>query len=128
MNEHALRGFSYNGAFYAGMEPNSYTWQSVPVGNWAARLDFKTWSNTSSSGHLVCYCTSQNDGQRYCLSAFRPVNGSRRYAPKDGVIDFSVKDLEGGLSMLSVGTTGKGTPSWRGAERIATDAGSSSTE
>lgn len=47
MNEHALRAFSYNGALNADMEPSSYTWQLVPVGNWAACLDFKTWSNTS---------------------------------------------------------------------------------
>ncbi|HEI9711391.1 TPA: hypothetical protein SLN25_002735 [Serratia marcescens] len=42
MNESVLRAFSYNGALDAGMDPGSYAWQSVPVGDWAARLDSKS--------------------------------------------------------------------------------------
>ncbi|CAI1053153.1 hypothetical protein [Serratia entomophila] len=122
MNESVLRAFSYNGALDAGMEPGSYVWESVPVGDWAARLDFKIWSNTTSSGHLVCYFTSLDDGQRYRLSAFRPKNGSRRYTPKDGGIDFSVRELDGREFLLNVGTTRKGTPAWLGAEFFDTGA------
>lgn len=33
MNESVLRAFSFNGALDAGMDPGSYAWQSVPVGD-----------------------------------------------------------------------------------------------
>ncbi|HEJ7121842.1 hypothetical protein FHU12_4144 [Serratia marcescens] len=121
MNESVLRAFSYNGALDAGMDPGSYAWQSVPVGDWAARLDFKVWSNTTSSGHLVCYFTSLDDGQRYRLSAFRPKNGSRRYTPKDGGIDFSEAGLDGQVFLLNVGKTRNGTSAWLGAEFLERD-------
>ncbi|KPW49891.1 MULTISPECIES: hypothetical protein [Pseudomonas syringae group] len=111
------RAMSYNAAVEAGLEPRTYEFKNVPEGVWAARLDFKVWSNKSAAGHLRCYFTSHADNSRYLLSAFRPTQpGSRRYSPKDDGIDFSQPGLNGQSFLLEVGRTAKGTVSWIGAE------------
>ncbi|WP_426154176.1 hypothetical protein [Pseudomonas sp. DC3000-4b1] len=115
--EDSRRALSYKAAVEAGLELQSYAWADVPEGKWDARLDFKVWSNNTAAGHLVCYFTSLNDGNRYRLSAFRaskPVD--RCYTPKDGIIDFSSQGLNGQKFSLTVGRTAKSQVSWLAAE------------
>lgn len=111
----ALRAWSYNAAVKAGLDLQSYAWSDIPVGTWTARLDFKVWSNKTSTGHLVCYFTSLVDERRYRLSAFRPSSGSRRYTPKDGSVDFSTLEPDGKTFLISVGKTSKGGATWLAA-------------
>ena len=111
------RALSYNAAVEAGLELGSYEYKDVPEGVWAARLDFKVWSNQTAAGNLRCYFTSLADNRRYLLSAFRPKQpGSRRYSPKDDGIDFSSTGLNGQTFLLEVGRNAKGNVSWIGAE------------
>ncbi len=115
--EDTRRALTYNAAVDAGLNPRDYGWKEVPEGTWAARLDFKTWSNATAIGHLVCYFTALSDGKRYRLSAFRPGGSSRyRYTPKDGGIDFSQRDLDGRTFLLTVGRTRQGGATWLAAE------------
>jgi hypothetical protein len=117
MEEDTRRALSYNAAVEAGLEICSYEYENVPEGVWAARLDFKVWSNQTAAGHLRCYFTSLADDCRYLLSAFRPKQpGSRRYSPKDDCIDFSQPGLNGQTFLLEVGRSAKGKVSWIGAE------------
>ncbi|MCL1618479.1 hypothetical protein [Ralstonia pseudosolanacearum] len=116
-NENTRRAWTYNAAVDAGLDPRAYAWEGIPEGTWPARLDFKTWSNTTAAGHLVCYFTALSDGQHYRLSAFRPGGDSRyRYTPKDGGIDFSQRDLDGQTFLLTVGRNTKGGATWLAAE------------
>ncbi|MEB0223607.1 hypothetical protein [Pseudomonas sp. 10S4] len=111
------RAWSYNAAVEAGLEPRSYAYTDIPEGTWAARLDFKVWSNKTAGGHLVCYFTSLVDDCRYRLSVFRPRQPAGRfYTPKDGGIDFSQPGLDGQTFLVDVGRTAKGDVSWLGAE------------
>lgn len=115
--EDTRRAWSYNAAVDAGFEPQQYAWKDIPDGTWAARLDFKTWSDKSTVGHLVCYFTAISDGRRYRLSAFRPGGESRyRYTPKDDGIDFSQPGLDGRCFIVTVGKTAKGGTTWLAAE------------
>lgn len=115
--ENKRRAWSYNAAVGAGLEPQSYAWADIPEGTWSARLDFKTWSNNTAAGHLVCYFTSLVDGRRYRLSAFRQNSANAQcYTPKDGGIDFSRSGLDAQTFLVTVGRTKKGTLSWLGAE------------
>jgi len=117
MEEDARRALSYNAAIEVGLELSSYEYKNAPEGVWAARLDFKVWSNQTAAGHLRCYFTSHADNCRYLLSAFRPKQpGSRRYSPKDDGIDFSRPGLNGQSFLLEVGRNAKGNVSWIGAE------------
>jgi hypothetical protein len=110
------RALAYDAAVDAGLEPRSYAWQGIPLGTWAGRLDFKTWSNTTAQGHLVCYFAAASDGRRYRLSAFRS-GTSYRYTPHDGGIDFSEPGLDGCRFLLTVGGTGQKGVVWLAAER-----------
>lgn len=111
------RAWSYKGAVDAGFEPQSYSWKDVPTGTWAARLDFKAWSDKTSTGCLGCYFTSLIDGCRYQLSAFRPHRSTaRRYSPADDGIDFSQPGLDGQTFLLEVGKTANGKTKWLSAE------------
>jgi hypothetical protein len=115
--EDTRRAWSYNAAVEAGLEPQSYGWTDIPEGTWAARLDFKAWSNKTAAGHLVCFFTTLVDGRRYRLSAFRPSQSSeRRYTPKDGGIDFSSPGLDKQIFLVTVGRTAKGSATWLAAE------------
>ncbi|MCK9747109.1 hypothetical protein LT699_10935 [Pseudomonas syringae pv. syringae] len=117
MEDDLRRALSYNAAVEAGLEPRSYEYKNVPEGVWAARLDFKVWSDRTAAGHLRCYFTSLADNCRYLLSAFRPKQpGSRRYSPDDDGIDFSQQGLNGQIFLLEVGRNSKGNVSWIGAE------------
>lgn len=117
MEDDPRRALSYNAAVEAGLEPRSYEYKNVPEGVWAARLDFKVWSDRTAAGHLRCYFTSLADNCRYLLSAFRPKQpGSRRYSPDDDGIDFSQQGLNGQIFLLEVGRNAKGNVSWIGAE------------
>ncbi|AZR29183.1 hypothetical protein NX80_023020 (plasmid) [Xanthomonas vasicola pv. arecae] len=115
--EDTRRAWSYNAAVEAGLDPQSYAWNDIPEGTWAARLDFKVWSNKTAAGHLVCCFTSLVDGRRYRLSAFRPnQTAGRCYTPKDGGIDFSRPGLDGQTFQVTVGRTTKGSATWLAAE------------
>lgn len=115
--EDTRRAWSYNAAVEAGLDPQSYAWTDIPEGTWAARLDFKVWSNKTAAGHLVCYFTALADGRRYRLSAFRSKQPSdRRYTPKDGGVDFSRSGLDGQTFQVTVGRTTKGSATWLAAE------------
>jgi hypothetical protein len=117
MEDDSRRALSYSAAVEAGLEPRSYEYKNVPEGVWAARLDFKVWSDRTAAGHLRCYFTSLADNCRYLLSAFRPKEpGSRRYSPDDDGIDFSQHGLSGQIFLLDVGRNAKGNVSWIGAE------------
>ncbi|MHB2250566.1 hypothetical protein ACX64O_27385 [Pseudomonas fitomaticsae] len=117
MEEVNRRALSYNAAVEAGLKLSSYEYENVPEGVWAARLDFKVWSNQTAAGNLRCYFTSLADNCRYLLSAFRSKqSGSRRYSPKDDGIDFSQPGLDGQTFLLEVGRNAKGNVSWIGAK------------
>ena len=116
MAEEAKRGLTYDMALREGFEPGEYDWKNIPEGTWPARLDFKIWSNKSKVGHLVWYMTSLDNSQRYRLSAFRQGDGTTRYTPKDGGIDFSEKGLEGHIFLVTTVTTSKGGSTWVAAE------------
>ncbi|MBT0725038.1 hypothetical protein HH682_11545 [Rosenbergiella sp. S61] len=116
MVEEAKRGLTYNMALQEGLEPESYDWKNIPEGVWRARLEFKIWSNKSRAGHLVCYMTYLEESRRYRLSAFRQGNGTTRYTPKDGGIDFSEKGLEGHIFLVTTVSTSKGGSAWMAAE------------
>lgn len=116
MSQEAKRGLTYDMALREGFEPKDYVWENIPEGTWRARLDFKIWSNKSMAGHLVCYMTSLEDSRRYRLSAFRQGNGTTRYTPKDGGIDFSEKGLKGRIFVVTTVSTLKGGSTWVAAE------------
>lgn len=115
--EDMRRAWSYKGALDAGFEPKTYSWEDVPIGTWQARLDFKVWSNKTSSGCLGCYFTSLVDGQQYLLSAFRPYRStSRRYSPTDDSIDFSERGLDGQIFLLEIAKGKNGKIKWLSAK------------
>lgn len=115
--EDTRRAWSYAAAVDAGLDLQSYVWSDIPEGTWAARLDFKVWSNKTAAGHLVCYFTALADGRRYRLSAFRSNQPSdRRYTPKDGSVDFSRPGLDGQTFQVTIGRSSKGSVAWLAAE------------
>lgn len=115
--EGTRRAWSYKGAVQKGLDVESYNWRDVPQGTWKARLDFKTWSNNTVALHLKCYFTSSVDGRRYQLSAYpsKQLVG-RCYAPRDEGIDFSQRDLDGHIFLVTIGRTAAGKVSWLAAE------------
>ena len=78
------RGWSYNAAVEAGLEPRLYDWKDVPEGAWEARLNFRYWADNGGPGTLVC-CFSTPEGHRYRISAFRQKDG--RYTPNQSCVD-----------------------------------------
>lgn len=111
-NAESRRGWSYNGAVEAGLEPRLYDWKDVPEGDWEARLDFRYWADNGGPGTLVC-CFRTPEGARYRVSAFRQKDG--RYTPKDGVVDFGNKGLDGRHYLLNIGKSRSGKLAWLGA-------------
>jgi hypothetical protein len=117
MDDTEHRALTYGAAVDAGMDPRTYAWEKIPEGSWVGRLDFKTWSNSSTVGHLICYFTMLPDEKRYRLSAFRPRDGSSyRYTAKDGGIDFSQQGLTSETFLLTVRRTHNGGSTWLAAE------------
>jgi len=110
----AKRALSYNQAIEAGLDPQAYAWEGVPVGEWEAVLDFKIWGKATSLG---CYFTAR-DGRKYKLNAFPPKGKRYIYTPKDGGFDMSQRNLDGGVFVLTVHETASGKVAWQSATLV----------
>jgi hypothetical protein len=108
-----MRAYSFRAALNDGLEPRAYQ-DELPVGTFKARLDFKIWAKTPV---LRCFFTDA-DGRRFTLIACHPKDGSRRYTPKDGVLDISVPEAAGKWYALTTCLNSKGNTAWLTATEI----------
>lgn len=107
-----MRALTYDQAVEMGLEPRDYAYDPV-IGEFEAVLDFKVWGK---SVNLQCFFTVPETGERFRVSAFR--EDGKHYTPKDGEIDFSEEELEGGLYLLTIGKNKKGRAAWLAAELL----------
>ena len=105
-----MRAYSFRGALDAGLEPRDYQ-EEPPVGIFKAHLDFKIWGNKPI---LRCFFTDEA-GRKFSLFAANPRDGSRRYTPKDGLIDISAPGTDGKCYELTTGLNSKGKTTWLSA-------------
>ena len=108
-----MRAYSFRGALEAGLEPGAYQ-AEPPLGSFKARLDFKVWGKTPV---LRCFFTDAN-GRKFSLIATDPKDGSRRYTPKDGILDISAPEATGKWYALTTGVNSKRKTAWLTATEI----------
>ena len=80
--------YSFRVSIKKGNSPNLYTYQpnQIPLGEFDAMLDFKTWSKRIIA--INCYFTKINTGNKFVVTVYCKYE-TGKYTVPNSVIDFS---------------------------------------
>lgn len=110
--------WSFKTASSKGYEPRLYGYdpQQIPLGQFSATLDFKTWSKRIIA--INCYFTKMDSKEKFVVTVYCN-NQSGRYAVHGSLIDFSSCAVNV-LYRITVSKNDKGKISLSKAECLTT--------
>jgi len=99
-----------------GYEPRLYPYaaESIPTGQFEARLDFKIWAKNTMG--VSCYFTATADNKKFKLTVFRR-KSDEQYALENEALDFTQCPVEVSY-LITVGLNKSGTAIFRSASVV----------